>query len=265
MTSGGDGWLLAGNLPKPDVDPKNVGFITTKEKNGIVKLTGMDGPNNKGKIRGLLEIVKTGKPIWGAMDKDFTVHLKKAGFSSPPLAAMKILLPIIQNDPQFSSGGTWENLSPDGAINFQMDMGGGETKSFQKYFTANKIFYRMMLQKNGPKMGLTSEMLEMVKNWTTLPPIAKQMAAPMLKAKGIDDETMNWLAEVMSDETTTAAPEKTAAAQPQAVGAQPTGAGQVGGLGKLLQNPQFGAMASKAMQHPEFGAMASKFLKGFGH
>lgn len=190
-------WTFAGVLPREGIPPEKVGFVTGREKNGIVKLTGMQGPNNKAKIKGLIELVKIGKPMWGAMDKDFTERLKKAGFSSPPLAAMKLMYPIIQQDPQFSSGGEWGQLGPDGGIQFDLSGVGMTTK----YFTGNKQFYRIMLDKMAPKLGLDPKLLQMLKHWKTLPPEMRMMATPMIKAKGLDEETMNWLSDVMSDET----------------------------------------------------------------
>lgn len=193
-------WLAAGKLPKigPDgqeVNPNMVGFVTAKDNNGIIKLTGMDGPNTRAKIAGMMEIVATGKPIWGAMAKEFTEKLKKAGFSNPPHAAMKLLMPIISSDNQFYSGGSWGDLNADGGINFNL-IGTGNTV---KYFTANKPFYRILLQKHKDKMGLTDKLLNMVKNWNTLPQMMKTMAMPMAQAKGFDEETISWLSDVLND------------------------------------------------------------------
>ena len=200
-------WLAIGILPEigpngQEISPEKVGFITAKDNGGVLKLTGMDGPNAKGKIKGMQELVALDKPTWGAMDKEFTQKLAKGGFSTPPPGAMKVLYPIIQeagsdSSSVFYSGGNWGNMNPDGGINFDL-MGVGGTV---KYFTANKKFYQYFLQKYGNKMGLNSQMLEMLKNWNNLPPIMKQMALqhPTAKSKGIDEETMNWLASIMSD------------------------------------------------------------------
>lgn len=193
-------WMAAGNLPKigedgQEVNPEAVGFVTARDEHGAIKLTGMDGPNTKAKVRGLMELVALNRPMWGAMDKDFTDKLKRAGFSSPPGSAMEKLYPIIQNDPQFLSGGTWGSLNPDGGINFELS-GIGATV---KYFTGNKPFFRQMLEKHGPKMGLDSKVMGMLKNWNSLPNMMKQMALPMAAAKGIDQPTIEWMADVMSD------------------------------------------------------------------
>lgn len=222
-------WLAAGVLPQlgPDnqeVSPEKVGFVTAKDNGGVVKLTGMDGPNNRAKVKGMMELVATGKPMWGAMDKDFTDKLQKAGFSTPPPAAMKLLYPIIQSDDQFYSGGTWGSMNPDGGINFDL-MGVGKTV---KYFTGNKPFYRMMLQKHGSKMGLSGQVLGMIKNWNSLPGMMQGMAKQQAAAKGIDEETLLWLVEIMSDQPVKEQPVT------QSLGSKlpPSGMGQTGGPGQ---------------------------------
>ena len=132
-------WTFIGITPKEGVPFEQIGFITAREQNGIYKLTGMQGQNTKAKIRGLMELANLGNPIWGAMDKDFTDKLKKLGFSTPPKKIMNFLLPVIQSDPQFLSGGSWGSMNSDGGINFDL-IGTGATV---KYFTANKQFYKI--------------------------------------------------------------------------------------------------------------------------
>ena len=210
-----NGWTAIGTLPEvgPDgqeISPEKVGFITAKDNSGILKLTGMEGPNVKGKIKGMQELVGLDKPTWGAMDKDFTVKLQKAGFSTPPPGAMKVLYPIIQeagsdSNSVFYSGGSWGSMNPDGGINFDL-MGVGGTV---KYFTANKKFYQFFLKKYGGKIGLTPQVLEMLKN-----PMMRQMAMPMAKAKGIDEETMNWLVQQLDSSPSPAAAKPAKPEQP---------------------------------------------------
>lgn len=193
-------WQMYGTLPRVNAEgqeeaPERTGYVTARDEHGVTKLTGMQGPSAKAKLMGMKELAETGKPIWGAMDKDFVERLKKLGFSSPPPSAMKLLMPIIQQDSMFSSGGSWGSLNPDGGINFDLS-GVGATV---KYFTGNKKFFRQMLEKHGPKMGLDAKMLGILKQWDSIPAMMKQMAMPKMTAKGIDMQTMDWLGEVMSD------------------------------------------------------------------
>lgn len=188
-------WTYAGVLPKEGVNPESIGFVTAREKNGVFKLTGMQGPSTLGKIKGLRELVDTGKPIWGAMDKDFTERLKKLGFSTPPKKAMEILLPIIQSDPQFSSGGDWGSLNADGGINFQLS-GIGQTV---KYFTANKQFYHLMLEKMKSKGKINSKLMSMLGKWPSMSQGERKLTLAMMSMTGmsLDEETLDWFAEVM--------------------------------------------------------------------
>jgi hypothetical protein len=188
-------WTYAGILPKEGVPQEQLGFVTAREKNGVLKLTGMQGPNTKGKIKGLMELVATGKPIWGAMDKDFTDRLKKAGFSTPPKKAMEILLPIIQADPQFSSGGEWGSLNADGGINFELS-GIGSTV---KYFTANKQFYQLMFEKMKAKGKLSSKLLTMLQKWPSMGEGERKMTLGLMSMTGMsmDEESLDWFASTM--------------------------------------------------------------------
>jgi hypothetical protein len=188
-------WTFAGILPKEGVPYEQLGFVTARLKSGVYKLTGMQGPNTKGKIKGLMELVGLGKPIWGAMDKDFTQRLKKLGFSSPPLKIMKMLLPMIQSDPQFSSGGSWGDLSADGGINFELS-GIGHTV---KYFTANKQFYQLLIDKAISKGKIDSKMIDLLKKWPSMPKNMKQMALMFLpKNIDLDVESLDWLADILN-------------------------------------------------------------------
>lgn len=188
-------WTYAGILPNQDVPYEQIGFITARDKNGIFKLTGMQGPNTKAKIKGLIELSGLGKPIWGAMDKDFTERLKKLGFLTPPKKIMTFLLPIIQSDPQFSSGGSWGSLNDDGGINFDLS-GIGQTT---KYFTANKQFYKYLINKLAAKGKIDSKMLGLLKKWPMLPEPMKKMSLMMVpKEIDLDIESIDWLADVMN-------------------------------------------------------------------
>lgn len=188
-------WTFAGVLPKQGIPYEQIGFVTAREKNGIFKLTGMQGPNTKGKIRGLMELTATGKPIWGAMDKDFTIRLKKLGFSSPPLKAMKILLPMIQSDPQFSSGGEWGSLNNDGGINYELS-GIGSTI---KYFTANNAFYQFMFEKASKRGLFDNKLLGILRKWHSMPEPVKKMSINFLPQElDLDTESIDWFAGVIN-------------------------------------------------------------------
>lgn len=191
-------WTFVGILPKLGVSPDRVGFVTARNKNGVYKLTGMQGPNTKGKILGLMELARTGSPIWGAMDKSFTDKLSKLDFSNPPLKVMKILLPIIQKDPQFSSGGDWGELTDDGGMKFDLQ-GVGNTI---KYFTANKKFYQMFLQKMISSGKLNPKLLELLKKWNSIPKMMKGMALSAAKpflppGIDLDAQSVDWLASMV--------------------------------------------------------------------
>lgn len=188
-------WSFFGVLPKEGMPTEKIGFVTAREKNGVYKLTGMQGTNTKAKVAGLVQLSQTGAPIWGAMDKDFTDRLKKLGFSTPPFKAMKILLPIIQNDPQFSSGGEWGNLNSDGGIKFNL-MGIGDTV---KYFTANKQFFQLMIEKMKSSGKINSELFKFIKKWDSIPAQMKPMALQATKSMtglDLDIESADWLASV---------------------------------------------------------------------
>jgi len=187
-------WTFAGITPKEGVPFEQIGFITAREKNGIYKLTGMQGQNTKAKIKGLMELANLGKPIWGAMDKDFTDRLKKLGFSTPPKKIMNFLLPVIQSDPQFSSGGSWGSLNDDGGINFDLS-GIGATV---KYFTANNQFYKIMIDKLSAQGKINSKMLGLLSKWDTMPGAMKQMSMSLIpKDIDLDIESLDWLASVL--------------------------------------------------------------------
>jgi hypothetical protein len=188
-------WSFFGILPKEGIPPERIGFVTARLKNGVYKLTGMQGPNTKAKIAGLVQLSQTGAPIWGAMDKDFTDRLKKLGFSTPPYKAMKVLLPIIQSDPQFSSGGEWGQLNKDGGIQFDL-MGIGQTT---KYFTANKQFYQLMIEKMKGSGKIKPELFKLIGKWDSLPSEMKPMALMAAKSMiglDLDVEAADWLASV---------------------------------------------------------------------
>lgn len=189
-------WTFAGVLPKEDIPYEQIGFITAREKNGIYKLTGMQGRNTKAKIKGLLELANLQKPIWGAMDKDFTLRLKKMGFMTPPRKIMKFLLPIIQSDSQFSSGGSWGELSDDGGINFDLS-GVGQTT---KYFTANRQFYKYLMEKLISKGKINENMLKLLKKWKSMPQMLKGMSLKMMPIPNnvdLDVESVDWLADLI--------------------------------------------------------------------
>lgn len=193
-------WTFVGVLPKPGIPPDKVGFVTARNKNGIYKLTGMQGPNQMAKVKGLVELSHTGAAIWGAMDKDFTERLKKLDFSSPPPKAMKMLYSIIQKDPQFSSGGEWGALQPDGGIQFELS-GVGPTV---KYFTANKKFYAYMIDKFISSGKINPKLMDLLKKWNSIPGLMKKMALVTAKpflppGMEIDVESVDWLASIVSD------------------------------------------------------------------
>jgi len=188
-------WTYAGILPKEGVPFEQLGFITAREKGGVFKLTGMQGPNTKAKIKGLMELAALARPIWGAMDKDFTERLKKLGFLTPPKKIMTFLLPVIQSDPQFSSGGEWGNLNDDGGINFELS-GIGSTI---KYFTANKQFYKLIIDKMVSKGKIDAKMIKLLEKWPTMPEAMKQMSLSFLpKNLDLDVESLDWLSFVLA-------------------------------------------------------------------
>lgn len=188
-------WTFAGVLPKEGVPYEQIGFITAREKAGVFKLTGMQGPSTKAKIKGLIELAGLSKPIWGAMDKDFTERLKKLGFLSPPKKIMTFLLPVIQSDPQFSSGGEWGSLNDDGGINFQLS-GIGHTI---KYFTANKQFYKLIIDKLIARGKLDGKMVKLLEKWPLMPEPMKKMSLSFLPQDlDLDVESLDWLAAVLN-------------------------------------------------------------------
>lgn len=199
-----ENWIFIGVLPP--ADPTKIGMVTAREENGVLKLTGMMGSNNRAKIAGMIELNKTGKPIWGAMDKDFVEHLKKLGFTSPPASAMKLFYPIIKSDNQFHSGGTWENINPDGSINFNLQ-GVGQTT---KFFTGNKSFFRILINKVLAKTG-GNQLTSFLQKWNSVPPSMKphllMMAKTMSPSLGnIDAETVDWIAGILDETPATAKP-----------------------------------------------------------
>jgi hypothetical protein len=194
-------WQMYGTLPRVNAEgqeeaPERTGYVTARDEHGVTKLTGMQGPSAKAKFDGHEGIGRNGQAHLGCNGQGLCRASEEVGLLvSPAFGKWKLLMPIIQQDSMFSSGGSWGSLSPDGGINFDLS-GVGATV---KYFTGNKKFFRQMLEKHGPKMGLDAKMLGILKQWDSIPAMMKQMAMPKMTAKGIDMQTMDWLGEVMSD------------------------------------------------------------------
>jgi hypothetical protein len=229
-------WTFAGTLPqegqravqaKQTLDEKSlqeyydkvynsVGFVTARNKNNILKLTGMQGGNTPKKMTGLRKLVETNLPIWGAMDLDFVnrlckISIKEFGknqggvlFSRPTFKAMEVMMPIIQSDPQFSSGGSWGTLNPDGGINFALDNVGDTLK----YFVGNNQFYKVMVDKMVEKGVFDKRLLGYIKIWPDLDENEKDLMMRTIQwfgknqqsqAKDLDRETIDWFASIITN------------------------------------------------------------------
>jgi hypothetical protein len=115
------------------------GYIAVRpQSSGYYKLVGSAG-DFKSVIRGLNELLKENKPVWGMMTKDLAdLLVKRYNFYIPPKALTKMLFKIIKSA---SFGDAQIKIEDDGGFMLNYE----DTGESKKYFVANKNYYQELL------------------------------------------------------------------------------------------------------------------------
>lgn len=126
------------------------GIAVRKQRSGMIKFVAAFG-NPLTVARGLKELTTTeaNSAIWGAMSEKLCEMLEKFthnDFKRPPAFFVKLLIPRIKN----VFGDVVKEVKKDGAIVIEMDGIG----TVEKYFIANKGYYRFMLEKGLDQIDL---------------------------------------------------------------------------------------------------------------
>lgn len=129
---------------------------------------GADGETNyksiKSQLKGLLELQKTGKAVWGAVTENIKDFAVKYGFISPHPKAMKILKLLIPQESNFAK--MISEINEDGSI--QIDIDGDH--SIKKFYIANDIYYKILIKNTLKNYNIAYEdeignlFIEFVKN-----------------------------------------------------------------------------------------------------
>jgi hypothetical protein len=197
-------WTLFGNIPKPgesvqEADASGVGYVMANDRGNFWKLVGSGG-NLKGQVQGLDELASTGKGVFGAMEPRMASMLvkKKPEYISPPPGVIKAMYPIMTSSSDFSGGGSWEGINPDGSITYDM---GGDIGRVKKGIIGTRPFFKMMIEKALSKSGINPLMLKMAK-------LMPGKAVKMAQSKGvdIDQESLMWLADILGTKGTPSTP-----------------------------------------------------------
>ncbi len=115
------------------------GYIAVRpQASGFYKLVGSAG-DIKSIMRGLNELIKENKPVWGMMTADMVnVLVKRYNFKTPPRVIFRHLFKMIAPS---TFGGAKVELEKDGGVVFNYE----DTGESKKYFVANKEYYLQLL------------------------------------------------------------------------------------------------------------------------
>lgn len=94
----------------------------------------------RSQLKGLIELQKTGKAVWGAVTENIKDVAVKYGFITPSPKAMEVLKAMIPQGTHFS--GVLAGINDDGSLQISID----EDQSIKKFYIANDIYYKILIK-----------------------------------------------------------------------------------------------------------------------
>lgn len=116
------------------------GYVAVRpQASGYYKLVGSAG-DYKSVMRGINDLIKEDKPVWGMMSKELAdLLVKRYKFYMPPKQLFKYLFNLVKPK---SIGDTEVKIDDDGSVIFNYE----DTGEAKKYFVGNKKYYNELLE-----------------------------------------------------------------------------------------------------------------------